>query len=360
MSRSGTVAVYFVASPLQYLAARRIAGNFEAGSRQVLVWYKPGLDAVVDPHEWDACSYMAWPRLEPLPGPFGRHRRLRANIELVAGLVGPCERLVLHSAVYDTEAINYFLRALPKLTGAASMQARILPDGLLNVQRYPLSLARRGAQRLRGLRRWVSPVLDYWHFSGDRIGSDAPFVDRIYVLAGFPHRYDPARTVTLAPLVEPRGAGAGRRAADGAAPPRALVIGQPLVSFGLMKEADRAATSQEIAQWLAGACPGPVDYKAHPREGERHELREPHYHLLQIDEPIESYLARIPYAVVAGCCSTALFIARQVYGPEVRIAAFGVDRVHFKGAGKRENTLALMRELSIEVHGTSCSTANPS
>ena len=32
------------------------------------------------------------------------------------------------------------------------------------------------------------------------------------------------------------------------------------------------------------------------------------------------------------------------------IAAFGVDRVHFKGAGKRENTLALMRELSIEVH----------
>jgi len=263
--------------------------------------------------------------------------------------------------VFDTEAINYFLRALPKLTGAATMRARILPDGLLNVQRYPLSFVRRGAQWLRGLRRLASPVLDYWRFSGDRIGSDAPFVDRIYVLAGFPHRYDPARTVTLAPLVAPQvvapqtsapqAAAQPGAASEAAAPaPRALVIGQPLVGFGLMDEAGRAATSKEIADWLARETPGAVDYKAHPREGERHELREPNYHLLEIDEPIESYFARTPYAVVAGCCSTALFIARQVYGPGVRIAAFGVDRVHFKGAGKRENTLALMRELSIEVH----------
>ena len=343
-------AVFFVASPLHYLAARRVALDHESDARHVLVYYNPVLEPVVRPGDWDATLYIPWPRFEPLPGLFGRHRRLLENLRRVADAVGPTDTLVLHSPVFDTEAINYFLRALPKLTGAASMQARILPDGLLNVQRYPLSLAKRGAQRLRGLRRWVSPVLDYWHFSGDRIGSDAPFVDRIYVLAGFPHRYDPARTVKLAPLVEQQGAGAGRSAAEGAAPPRALVIGQPLVSFGLMKEADRAATSQEIEEWLAGACPGPVDYKAHPREGDRHELREPHYHLLQIDEPIESYLARTPYAVVAGCCSTALFIARQIYGAEVRIAAFGVDRVHFKGAGKRENTLALMRELSIEVH----------
>ena len=73
-------------------------------------------------------------------------------------------------------------------------------------------------------------------------------------------------------------------------------------------------------------------------------------HLLEIDGGSESYLARVPYEIVVGCCSTALFIARQIYGPEARIAAFGVERVRFKGEGKRENTLALMRELSIEVH----------
>ena len=82
------VAVYFVASPLQYLAARRIAENFEAGARQVLVWYKPGVTPIVREADWDAAGYMPWPRWEPLPGPFGRHRRLRDNIRRVAALVG--------------------------------------------------------------------------------------------------------------------------------------------------------------------------------------------------------------------------------------------------------------------------------
>jgi len=342
------VAVFFAASPLHYLAARRVALDHERDARRVLVYYNRVLEPVVRPDDWDATLYIPWPRFEPLPGPFGRHRRLLENLRRVAAAVGPADTLVLHSPVFDTEAINYFLRALPRMTGAATMLARILPDGLLNVQRYPLSLARRGAQWVRGLRRVVSPVLDYWRFSGDRIGSDAPFVDRIYVLAGFPHRYDPVRTVTLGPLVEV--SSGGQATAPAPASPRALVIGQPLVAFGLMGEADRAAVSAAISDWLAQVLPGPVDYKAHPREGQRHEMREPHYHVLEIDEPIESYLARTPYAIVAGCCSTALFIARQIYGPEVRIAAFGVDKVRFKGEGKRENTLSLMRELSIEIH----------
>ena len=341
---------FFVASPLHYLAARRVALDYEGEARHVLVYYDRVLEPVVRPDDWDATLYIPWPRFEPLPGLFGRHRRLLENLRRVAEAVGSTDTLLLHSPVFDTEAINYFLRALPRMTGAATMRARILPDGLLNVQRYPLSLAKRSAQRLRVLRRLVSPVLDYWRFSGDRIGSDAPFVDRIYVLAGFPHRYDPVRAVTLGPLVEVSSALRDRHAAAALETPRALVIGQPLVAFGLMDEVDRAAVSTAIAKWLAQTLPGPVDYRPHPREGERHEMREPHYHLLEIDEPIESYLARTPYAIVVGCCSTALFIARQIYGPEARIAAFGVERVRFKGEGKRENTLALMREPSIEVH----------
>ena len=108
-----TVALYFVASPLQYLAARRIAEHFEPGARQVLVWYKPGVEAVVRSADGDAARYMPWPRWEPLPGPFGRLRRQRDNLKQVATLVGRCDTLHIHSAVFDTEAINYFLRALP-------------------------------------------------------------------------------------------------------------------------------------------------------------------------------------------------------------------------------------------------------
>ena len=240
------VAVYFVASPLQYLAARRIAENFEAGARQVLVWYKPGVTPIVREADWDAAGYMPWPRWEPLPGPFGRHRRLRDNIRRVAALVGPCDSLHIHSAVFDTEAINYFLRALPKACGAREMRARILPDGIISIRRYPLAPAKRLAQYARKLRRLVAPELDYWCFGGDRIGSDAPFCDRIYVIAGLPHEYPADKVVVLPPLVTPR---AG--AAAGAASERtALVIGQPLVGAGLMKPADRDAVSDEIRACL--------------------------------------------------------------------------------------------------------------
>ncbi|MCZ2098411.1 MAG: hypothetical protein LC121_19535, partial [Anaerolineae bacterium] len=174
-------AVFFVASPLHYLAARRVALDHERDSRHVLVCYNRVIEPVIREADWDAVVHIPWPRLEPLPGLFGRHRRLLENLRRVADAIGPAGTLVLHSPVFDTEAINYFLRALPRMTGAAAMQARILPDGLLNVQRYPLSRVKRIAHRLRALRRLASPALRYWHFSGDRIGSDASFVDRIYV-----------------------------------------------------------------------------------------------------------------------------------------------------------------------------------
>ena len=187
MSRSGTVAVYFVASPLQYLAARRIAGNFEAGSRQVLVWYKPGLDAVVDPREWDACSYMAWPRLEPLPGPFGRHRRLRANIGLVAGLVGPTawsQRRLRHRGSITP-------RALPAACGARDARAhpaRRDQHSPLRCRRWPRAAARATAPLL--------PELDYQCFGGDRIGSVSGLNLHLWAAARYPV------TVGAAPLVD--------------------------------------------------------------------------------------------------------------------------------------------------------------
>lgn len=340
MSRA---AVYFVASPLHYLAARRVALDHEAGARQVLVCYRPSLAGMIDRTAWDAVVLMPWPRFDPLPGPFGRLRRTLANLRSVAAAVGPCDELHLHSPVYDTEAINYFLHALPRLCGARIRRARILPDGLLNLQRHPLSAARRFAQRLRSLRRLVSPLLHYTGFDGDRIGSDAPFVDRIYQLAGFPNAYDPARVCVLAPLVS----------ADSAAPAsahRALVLGQPLTGSGLIGEADRVQIAQAVAAWLAGQGATEIHYKPHPREGTQGEFMQPGYQRLEITEPLEAYLAREPYGLVAGCYSTALFTARQIAGPGCRIAAFGLERVRFKGEEKRENVKRLMAALAIEMH----------
>ena len=329
MNMERHVALYFVASPLQYLAARRIAERFETGARQVLVGYKRGVTPIVRKEHWDASTYMAWPRWEPLPGPFGRHLRLRANIQEIAALVGPCATLHIHSAVFDTEAINYFLRALPKACGALEMRARILPDGIISIRRYPLSPLKAAAQYLRKLRRPVAPELDYWCFTGDRIGSDAPFCDRIYVLPGLPHEYPAHKVVVLPPLVAiPLSNGA-------AIPRRALVIGQPLVGAGLMQAADRDAVSKEIRDWLHTQGFFEIHYKSHPKDPER-ELCEQDYTVIDLDEPLEVYMSHTPYAAVVGVRSSALLFAAQVYAETGTVLAFGLDRVLFKSNTERE------------------------
>lgn len=335
------VAVYFVASPLQYQVARQIADTVERdASRQILVWYKPGVASVVRAEQWDASTYMAWPRFEPLPGMFGRLRRLRANIRLVAGLVGHCQELVIHSAVFDTEAINYFLHALPRLAGARRWRARILPDGVLSLRRYPLSWSKRLMQCLRKLRQLVAPELRYRCFSGDRIGSEAAFCDRIYVLPGFPHGYPMEKVWQLSPLV------AGAPEAIRGQPRRALVIGQPLASAGLLSgpECDRVA--REIKDWLRAHESAEVDYKAHPKDPRR-ELFQPDYRVLEIDESLESHMSKHHYDLVAGVRSSALVFARQIYGPETRVRAFGLDAVRFKDQDERDVIVSLFRSQGL-------------
>ncbi|MGD9709989.1 MAG: polysialyltransferase family glycosyltransferase [Halothiobacillaceae bacterium] len=335
------VAIYFVASPLQYLAARQIAERFEPEARQILVYYKHGVAPVVRAEDWDAVAYMPWPRFEPLPGPFGRLRRLRKNLRDIADLIGNVDEIHLHSAVFDTEAINYFVRGLPRLTGAKTLRARILPDGIISIRRYPLTRLKQWAQCLRKLRRLITPELDYTCFSGDRIGSDAPFVDRIYTLPLIPHQYPPGKVAELPPLVE-------RTPDMDIDNRRALVVGQPLSGVGLMSEAQVEAVGREIEAWLKAHGIEEVHYKPHPKDPRR-ELLRPSYEILDLDEPLESYMARHAYAHVLGVRSTVLFLAREIYGPETSIIAFGLERVRFKSAEERRDMLDLMHHLKIEV-----------
>lgn len=340
-SRTSRCAVYFVASPLQLLAARQIAATHEAGSRQVLVWYKRGLAKLVRPGDWDACHFLAWPRWDPLPGPFGGLRRLRRNLREVAAVVGPCDTVVLHSAVFDTEAINYFLHDLPRRCGARHRLARILPDGLISTRRYPLSLAKRGVQWLRKLRRLVAPELNYTPFAGDRIGSDAPFCDRIYVLPGLPHAYPAARVLTLAPLAS--AAGASPRPRSG----RALVIDQPLVGSGLLDPSAVQRVSQTLADWLAARGLHEVWYKPHPKD-RRQDLRRPGYREVETDQPLEAWLPDQDFEAIVGVRSSALLFARQIHDPaRTEVRAFGWSDLRFKSEAERADLSAVFRRLGI-------------
>lgn len=333
-------ALYFVASPLQYLAALRIAETHEAGSRQILVWYKPGVTPIVRRDAWDASGYLHWPRLEPLPGAFGCLRRLRSNLFEIAALVGQVDELIIHSAVFDTEAINYFLRGLTRLCHARVMHARILPDGIISIRRYPLSPLKRAAQYLRKLRRLAVPELDYWCFSGDRIGSDAPFCDRIYVLPGLPHEYPSAKAVELPPLVT-------ASAAQASASPRALVIGQPLAGAGLMSPADSASTTDAIRKLLTDAGIAEVFYKCHPKDPQR-ELDHASYCNLETSDPLEMHLSETTYAFVISVRSSALLFAAQLRQPGTRVIAINLDKIRFKSHPERLQMIEVFDQLGIE------------
>lgn len=342
LNRRQRVAVYFVASPLQYLAARQIAARHEQGAKQVLIWYKPGMRHTVQADEWDACAYMSWPRWEPMSGPFGRHRRLLANIDLLSTLVGPCEELHLHSAVFDTEAINYFLKALPARCGASRMKARILPDGLISARRYPLTTVQKLLQQVRLLRRLVTRDLSYSIFSGDRIGSDAAFCDLIYVLPGFPHQYPPSKVIELQPLV------ARQADAEGTQRRRALVVGQPLVGAGLMTAAARDRVGQDILQWLGEQGFDEIHYKGHPKDPNL-ELSQPGYEVLDLKEPLEIWMSRERYDAVVGVRSSSLVFARQIYGADCVVLAFGWQDVLFKSERERQDMAAVFASVGVRL-----------
>jgi hypothetical protein len=341
VAQHSVVNLYFVASPLQYLAARAIAEHFESGTRQVLVWYKRGVTAVVQHSDWDAAVYMPFHRSYPVPGPFGSLKRLLENIAMVSELVGPCAAVHIHSAVFDSEAINYFLRALPRTCGATTVKARILPDGLISTRRYPLNLYKRTLQHLRRLRRLVSPLLNFWCFSGDRIGSDAPFCDRIYVLHGLPHEYPSEKTVELPPLVT----GTAGTTTEGT---RALVIGQPLAAVGLLTEHDLNEITGQIAQWLRAGSFTAVDYKGHPKD-QHCELYCPEFAKLALNEPLETWMAKTHYDAVVGVRSSALLFARQLYPAATKVLAFGWDKVHFKSSAERRDMAAVFASVGVEL-----------
>jgi len=337
-----TINIYFVANPLHYLAAKAIASNIETQGKQILVWYKPELEQIVEKEKWDIAFYMPWPRLDPLPGFCGRIKRQLQNIELIGKLVKYCDTLNIHSAVFDTEAINYFLHALPNTCNIKQLNARIIPDGLLNTRRHPLSLSKRLLQYFKKLRLLYDKRLSYSCFSGDRIGSDAPFCDRIYVLHGLPNQYPPEKTVTLPSILNTNNM-SGTKGKK-----RALVVGQPLTGFNLASAANMHSITTEINLWLNNHGYSEIDYKSHPKDPNK-ELFCPEYNELQLSEPLETWMSKTEYDVIAGVHSTVLLLSKLIYGSKARALAFGLDRIKFKSNREQSDIINTFNTCGIEI-----------
>lgn len=338
------VNLFLIYSPLHYLAAERIVDYFEGESKNCLFYLKPKFESIIDKARWDEVELLPWPRFYPLPGIFGRLRRTVQNLHLLGDVCAGADEILLHTPVIDTEAVNYALNYLKKRFPAARFAVRLTPDGLMNAKRHPQPVSKRIMQYLRkGLRLFYSE-LDSYPFRGDRTGSDDVIVDRIYLLPGLPHEYDPHKVVVIPALVT-----APVNVLNEPAMQTALVIGQPLIAYKRMTKADVDDVTRNMRSFLRKNSFERIFYKAHPRDA-IHEYGHADYTELIIDEPLETYLARHPYGLVIGICSTALLTARLILPPECRVVAYGLNRMHYHSAQERVSLNRLFQETGIELH----------
>ena len=337
------LSIFFVSSPLQVLAAQCIAENIESNRDLILVFYKKNLDNVVKKNIWSKQIYMPWPRHEPEKGLFGVHKRLIKNLTLIESLIGECKSIYIYSAVYDTEAINYFVSFFQKKVGDTNFSARILPDGVISTVRYPLTFFKRILRKTRDFRSLVDKKLVYSHFSGDRIGSDAKFIDKIFVLNGFPHQYRKDKVVILPPLLKTKIKQNGVKYKT-----RALIIGQPLQGFKLMSINNINLATNVIMQWLTEEKISDFFYKKHPKDKQSTFYNEK-YHILSDSISIEEHLAENHYDYIVGVNSTVLFFAKQICSDNSRVLSFGINKINFRTNKEKKNLMKLFADFKIEI-----------
>lgn len=338
----GTVNLFMVYSPLHCLCAEQIVRHFEPSARNVVFYLKPGFASLLDSSLWEGIHYLPWPRLDPLPGPLGRLRQARKNLDLVANECRGAEIIRLHTTVIDSEAINYHINHLRASFPTADFSVRLFPDGVLNVQRHPLGLLGELFHYTRLLRRLASPALHYYTFRGDRTGSDAAIVDRIYILHRFPHEYPAGKIVELPPFRQATAASSLGQTK------RVLVLGQPVVAFRRMTAETMHTVTDELAAFIAAAGFTDVWYKAHPRDTQR-EFAAPGYRDLTMSVSLEQHLVEEHYDMVVGIYSTGLLTARMILPDTVRVVAYGMNRIRFRSRKEREALCRVFTTFGVEL-----------
>ena len=303
----------------------------------ILICYKPKLQEMVSDPIWDETLYMPWPRYEPLPGFFGVSKRLLSNINLVGKTIGKSPNIYCFSATYDNEAVNYFIKFFKK--NSINCSFSLIPDGALNLIRYPQSLMSRILKILRMFRMLYSRKIRYTYYSGDRLGADADFVESIYVIPGLKTEYHEKKVIQLKPFFSTKITKTKQEK-------RALIIGQPLTGYKLIDRQRLMEISREIRDWLLAHNIEEVFYKAHPKDKEEN-LFEEGYKLLPEKVLVENFLSINYFDYVIGVHSSVLIFAKQLYGNQAEVISFGLNKLKFKNQSLKIKLYNLYQELGI-------------
>ena len=341
---TSTVNLFIVYSPLHCLCAEQIALSFENNAKNILFYLKPEFESLLNITTWDSITYLPWPRFDPMPGFFGRIRQTKKNLYTVAKFCQGAQRIVLHTTVIDTEAINYYINFLRKKFPSAEFNIRLFPDGLMNIRRHPISLFKELLQYTRLIRRIIYPEIHYYRFKGDRTGSDDLLVDKIYVLSNFPHQYNSSKVTYMPKFESLNGIGYDSILVQ----KRALVIGQPLIAYRRMTKEQVKIITKGIYDYLQACGIEDIFYKSHPRDNTR-EYALDGYKELILSKPLEQHLAEHPYGIVIGVCSTGLLTGRMILPNWCRVISYGINMMIFNNIKEKKELISIFNQLEVDI-----------
>ncbi len=335
--------LFFVGTPLTYISAEKIVKFFENGGTNILFSTRPQNKRFIQQENWSAIFEVYPPKFHPEKRGFLNKLKIyKENLRKVVVSCENAEEINFHASILDNRDVNFFINGIRRHFKNTRFNIRIVPEGLLNVARHPLSYKKIYRQFTKKTWKIFSPELDFYMFSGDITGADDPLVDRIYLLPNLPHEYDEKKVFyipSMSNLLE----------SSLAFPDTALVLGQPLVKCGALKATDGIKISEEIQKFIQSNGYRKILYKPHQRD-ENNELKQVEYATLSIEEALETHFLKNHYGMVIGVSSTALLTAKMILPKSSRVVSLGMNKNVFKDDRHREKIYAPFRALELEVY----------
>lgn len=336
------VCFYFASTPFHYLAAETIKASVYPHAKNHLFYTrKEVINTIGSIHlqpEWQRVTYYPWPRLDPLPGRFGRHRRLLQNFDLLDELLPSPTEVIFISDQIVSEPINFSINYLR--SQGHKVHVQLLPDGYMNFHRSDIPQLEQLGQYGRQLRRLVSPKLQYSRIKGDRTGIDHSMVEHIHLFNGTTNEY-PADKVRYLPPLKNLFLENETINTD-----RVLVIGHANKFSAELG----ALYSTELKKLLAtmNVPDDKVDYKAHPK-CPQDDLWQPGFCVIQPPDVLELYLLKHRYQAIISIISSTLFNVPLFWGNQQRCIALGPNRVFHNTKGTYAAAKELLDSLKIEI-----------
>ncbi len=278
-------------------------------------------------------------------GWIGRLLTLRRNLKRIKQAIGfPAPpNIYYHVSRIDSLFSNLVIAYLQFHFPNSEVKVRLIPDGAINIFSTQIS-----SHKIEKLKYWDRDIsfrlfsdLSVTPFSGDELGANAPFVDRIYSFKGVNTHYPQEKICNIKfpellnnSIEHPGDIKRINRASDTDFK-RAVVIGQNFLQLGTASTDYVSDVSRAIENVLNGLGITSIDYVPHPRSAKK-EFWCDHFNWVECDVLcVEQLIAGGEYTHVISCYSSGLLNSKLIMGDDIRAISVGIDMFPFRNEQQR-------------------------